>query len=146
MFRLWFIHWTIVSPFIHHCFPFSDWWIKKWEIAEEVSMNCTAYTYYITLMAKCTCTWLYRPLKLLLSTFFALYRFKLARMTSCCDLYACSWAVIWQCSCCYNRYQASTTIVWKIVSAGSYWYWFTLQTTQFVTFYAWTNRFTFFYP
>ena len=32
------------------------WWTKWWEIAEEVSMNCMAYTYYVMLMAKCTCT------------------------------------------------------------------------------------------
>ena len=33
--------------------------------SEEVSMNCTAFTYYVTLMAKCTCAWLHHPLKLL---------------------------------------------------------------------------------
>ena len=39
--------------------------MKSWEISEEVLMNCTAYTYYIMLMAKCTCTWLHLPLQLL---------------------------------------------------------------------------------
>ena len=47
-----------------------DWWMKRWEIAEEMSMNCMAYTYYVILMAKCTCTWLHHPLKLLTSTMF----------------------------------------------------------------------------
>ena len=28
-------------------------------------MNCTAYTYYVTLMAKCMCASLHHPLKLL---------------------------------------------------------------------------------
>ena len=28
-------------------------------------MNCTAYTCYVTLLAKCTCAWLHHPLKLL---------------------------------------------------------------------------------
>ena len=38
-------------------------------------------------MAKCTCTWLHHPLKLLPSTsFFAMYQFKSARMVSCWDL------------------------------------------------------------
>ena len=31
-------------------------------------MNCTAFTYYVTLMAKRMCAWLHHPLKLLLST------------------------------------------------------------------------------
>ena len=44
-----------------------DWWTKRWEIAEEVLMNCMAYTHYVTLMAKCMCAWLHHPLKLLLS-------------------------------------------------------------------------------
>ena len=29
--------------------------MKKWEVTEEVSMNCTAYTYYVTLTAKYMC-------------------------------------------------------------------------------------------
>ena len=42
-----------------------DRWTKRREIAEEVSMNCTAFTYYVMLMAKRTCAWLHHPLKLL---------------------------------------------------------------------------------
>ena len=37
----------------------------KVEAAEEVLMNYTAHTYYIMLIAKCTCAWLHHPLKLL---------------------------------------------------------------------------------
>ena len=33
--------------------------------SKEVSMNCTAFTYYVTLMAKHTCAGLHHPLKLL---------------------------------------------------------------------------------
>ena len=32
-------------------------------------MNCMTYTYYVTLMAQCTCTRLHHLLKLLTSTF-----------------------------------------------------------------------------
>ena len=42
-----------------------DWWTKRWEIAEEVSMNCMAFTYYITLISKHTSAWLLRLLILL---------------------------------------------------------------------------------
>ena len=43
---------------------------------------------------------------------FPVYWFKSARMVSCWDLYACSWAVIWQYSCCKNCYQAGMEIDW----------------------------------
>ena len=33
--------------------------------SEEVSMNCTAFTYYVRVMAKRTCASLHHPLKLL---------------------------------------------------------------------------------
>ena len=36
-------------------------------------MNCTVYTCYIMLMAKCTCTSLHHPLKLLTSAMFLPY-------------------------------------------------------------------------
>ena len=48
-----------------------DWWAKRWEITEEMQINCTAYTYYVMLMVKCMCTWLHHPLKLLLSVVLA---------------------------------------------------------------------------
>ena len=71
VFRLTFIQCTMVTPFILHCFPFSlTGWMKN-EISLirwDVSMNCMAYTYYVTLTAKSMCTWLYHPLKLLPST------------------------------------------------------------------------------
>ena len=67
---------TKIHPLHHDKFfhpsllPFLfDWWIKRWEITEEVSLNCMAYAYYDTLMTKYTCTWLHHPLKLLPSTY-----------------------------------------------------------------------------
>ena len=62
MFQLQFIYCTMVSPFFLHCFPFSFIGDRK-GIAEEVSMNYMAYTYYIMLIAKCMCTWLHHLLK-----------------------------------------------------------------------------------
>ena len=57
--------------FHHSLLPFLfDSWLKRWEIAEEVSMDCTAYTYYVTLMAKCMYAWLHHLLKLLTSAMF----------------------------------------------------------------------------
>ena len=68
MFRLRYIHCAMVSSFILPCFPFFfDWWMIRWEITEEVLMNCT---YYVTLMAKYTCPWLHHLLKLLTSAMF----------------------------------------------------------------------------
>ena len=51
----------MVRPFILHCFPFS----LTGKCKGEKSVNSTAYTYYITIMAKCTCAWLLYLLKLL---------------------------------------------------------------------------------
>ena len=56
-FKLRFIHYTMVIPFILLA-------------TAEVSINCMAYTYYITLMAKYVCSWLHHPLKLLTGTMF----------------------------------------------------------------------------
>ena len=56
--------------FHHSLLPFLfDWWMKRWEITEEVLINCTGYI-YVTLMAKCTCAWLHHLLKLLPSSMF----------------------------------------------------------------------------
>ena len=33
-------------------------------------MNCTTFTYYVTLMAKCTCSLLHHPLKILPNAMF----------------------------------------------------------------------------
>ena len=97
LFQLRFIHCAMVSPFILPCFPFSL--AGKWKgekFAGQVSRNCMAYTYYVTLIAKCMCTWLHHSLKLLPSAFFSVYRYKSARKISCWDLYACSSTVICQ--------------------------------------------------
>ena len=114
-----------------------DWWMKRWEIAEELSMNCTAFIYYIMLMAKRTCAWLHHLLKLLLSTWLScIDSSQPGWFQSCWDLYACSWAVI----CPYNWcYQASTTI-------GRSFHHVLIHrlATKYITFYAWTNRLTHF--
>ena len=64
-----FIPCNIVSPAILHCF--SSFLINKWK-DEKLLKRCRwivmAYTYYITLIAKCMCTWLHHLLKLLTST------------------------------------------------------------------------------
>ena len=72
-FRLRFIiHCALVSTFIFHpsllLFLFECW--KLWEITKDVSINCTAHTYYVMLMAKCMCVWLHHPFKLLTSEMF----------------------------------------------------------------------------
>ena len=101
--QLRFIHCTIVSPFILHCFSFSLTVERK---GEKLLIRCRwivmAYTYYVTQMAKCTCTWLHHPFKLLTSTVFLLCTdtSHAVRMVLCWDLYVCSWAVICQYSCC----------------------------------------------
>ena len=62
------VPWWVLSSFIA---SLSFWLVsEKWEITEEVLRNCTAYAYYIMLMAKCTCAWLHHLLKLLLIALF----------------------------------------------------------------------------
>ena len=46
------LHWIVIK-FLHG--PLLQICYKNVEIAEEVIMNCTACTYYITLIAKCMC-------------------------------------------------------------------------------------------
>ena len=110
LFWLRFIHCAIVSPFIFHWFSFSltgEW--KGQKSLKKFQCIVMACTYYITQMAKCTCTWLHHPFKQLTSVIFlsfqliAVYQFKSARMVSCWNLYSlcvCSWAVTCQYSCC----------------------------------------------
>ena len=68
-------------------------------------MNCMAFPFYVTLMAKCMCARLHHPLKLLPSV-----------LLSCTNLsqlrwfHPCSWSVICQHRWCYL---VSTTIDWK---------------------------------
>ena len=81
---------------------FFDWWTKWWEVAEEVLMNCTAFTYYVTLMAKRTYAWLCHPLKLLPGALLLCTDSSQPGWVSCWDLYACSRAVICQYSWCYQ--------------------------------------------
>ena len=88
---LWFIPCNIVSHVILHCFSFfltGKW--KDEKLLKRYRWIVMAYTYYTTLMAKCMCTWLHHPLKLLTSTMYiAMYGFKSVRMVSCWDLYVC---------------------------------------------------------
>ena len=67
-FWLWYIHYAMVSPFA----SLSLWLVneKVRTITEEMSINCRALPYYITLMVKCKFVWLYHLLKLLKSTIF----------------------------------------------------------------------------
>ena len=58
-----FIHCTIVSPFIHHCFSFSSIGQQKGEkLLKQCWWIVMAYTCYVTLISKCTRTWLSHPL------------------------------------------------------------------------------------
>ena len=66
LFRLRFIHCTLVSPFILPCLPFSLTGERKgekslWRGVDEL------YGFYLLrhANAKCTCAWLHHPLKLL---------------------------------------------------------------------------------
>ena len=69
LFRLIFIHCAMVSPFILPCLPFSLTGKQKGERNHWRSVDvCMAFTYYIMLMAKCTCAWLHHLFKLLPST------------------------------------------------------------------------------
>ena len=110
------------------------WWMKRWEIAVEVSMNRMAYTYYFTLMAKCTYAWLHHSLIKIINkcnVFPCSYWFKSTRIISCWDLHACSWAVVCQYSCCWISQED------RLVEH----FWFTsLTTMNCIIFYAWTNR------
>ena len=58
--------WWVLSSF----FACLSLWLvnEKVRITEEVSIICTAMTYYVMLMVKYTCAWLHHPLKLLPST------------------------------------------------------------------------------
>ena len=95
---------------------------------EEVSMNCTAYTYYITLIAKCMCIWLSHLLKLLPSM-----------LLPCTDSSQPGW------------FHGETYM--RVLGLVEYddrledcfiMYWFKSRNTKYVTFYAWTNRLTYF--
>ena len=95
MFRLRFIHCTMVSPFILHCFP-SLWLVNKkvrnhWKGVNEL------YGSYLLHHAngQIHVYLLYYPLIFFKkSNGFAVCQFKSAKMVSCWDLHACSWAVI----------------------------------------------------
>ena len=118
-----------------------DWWTKRWEIAEEVLMYCTDYTYDTMLMAKCMSAWITSSIKIITKRVVAAYWFKSARIVSCWDLYVCSWAVICQHSWCQHHNQASTTIDWKMVLSCTDSQ-FMPRTTNYAILYAWTNRLT----
>ena len=95
-------------------------------------MHCTAFTYYVTLMNGQTYACLIASsVKIITKRVAVIYRFKSARMVSCCDLYACSWAVICQYSWCYrlsSKYDDRLEDCFVM-------YRFTLRTTKYVIFY-----------
>ena len=113
-----------------------DWWTKRWGIAEEGSMNCMVYTYYIMLMAKCTCAWLHHPLKLLISIMFCRVPIQVDQngfmLKLTCMLLGC--------------YLPIHLLLTPLSSANEDrsvdCCWFTSLTTKYVTFYAWTNGLT----
>ena len=74
-----------------------DWWMKRWEITKEVSMNCSGLNllHYGNgqIHAYMTASSIKKH------NVFAVYQFKSAKMVSCLDLYVFSWAVICQYSC-----------------------------------------------
>ena len=114
-----------------------DWWMKRREIAEGVSMNCTAFTYYATLMAKRTCAWLHHPLKLLPSALLSCtdssHQDSLMLRLICMFL-GCDMPIQLVLSSEYDNYDRleDQFIMYRFMS----------QTTKYVTFYAWINRLT----
>ena len=114
------IHYSLL-PFLF------DWLKKSWEIAEEVSTNCTHYTYYITLMAKCTCARLHHLLKLLPTV-----------LLSCTNSSNTGWFHIQTCVCTFLGCDLPIQLVLKSLSSEYddrlenhfIMYWFRSQTTN----------------
>ena len=107
---------------------------NHWRFVNE----CMAYTYYVTLMAKCTCTWLHHPLKLLTSTIF----FHVPIQVNQDDFML---RLICMFLGCYLPIQLTL----KLLSSAHDKrlvidrFWFRSWTTKYVTtFYAWTNILT----
>ena len=100
LFQLCFIHCAMVSPFVLPCFPFSltgEWKGEKslWRgVDESFGLYLLCHTngqMQVCLIAS--------SIKIINKCNVFLW-FKSARMISCWDLYACSWSVISQYSCC----------------------------------------------
>ena len=100
LFRLRFIHCTMVTPFILPC-CLSLWLVNKkvrncWrDISELYSFYLLHHSNgqtHVCLIAS--------SVKIITKCVAVVYRFKSARMVSCWGLYACSWAVICQYSWC----------------------------------------------
>ena len=107
------------------------WWTKMQEIAEEVFINCMAFTYYITLMVKCTCAWFHHPLKLLPSILLLCTNSSQPGSFNAEAYMHVRGLCICQYSWCYQANTNDRLIDWKI---------FMSRTTKYVMFYAWTNR------
>ena len=113
--------------------------MKRWEIAEEMSMNCTAYAYYVTLMAKCTCAWLHHSYKVccchvLIQTSQDGFMLRLI-----CKFLGCDLPIHLLLNSLSSKYDDRLEDHFIM-------YGFTSQTTKYVTFYAWTIRLTLFLP
>ena len=115
-----------------------DWWMKRWETAEEVSMNCTSFTYYVMLINGQTHMCLIAPcIKIITEHTAVIYRFKSARMVSV------KLRLIWVFLGCDMPIQlvlSSDYGDWKIASSctdSRH-----RLAMKYVTFHAWSNRFT----
>ena len=106
-----------------------DWWLNRWEIAEEVLMDCTTYICYISLMAKCMCT----DYQAECFCCVLIQWFKSARIVS--------WFHVETYMCVLGLWFANTAVA-KIVIRHCYYRLVYHFHHVWVTFYAWTNRLT----
>ena len=97
--------------------------------------NCTAFIYYITLMAKCMCAWLHHSLKYITYHVAGVYRFKSARMVMLRLIYMFLGYDIPIQLVLSSEYDDYDTLEDCFIM-----YWLTSRTTKYATFYAWTNR------
>ena len=95
--QLRFIHCAMMSPFNLSSVFLFEWWMKRWQIVEEVLMNYNGLYHTVT-NSQIHMYIIASSVKM--CNVFVIYQFKSVRMVSCWDLCACSWAVIYQYSCC----------------------------------------------
>ena len=117
-----------------------DWWTKRSEIAEEVSMNCTVFTNYVTLSngQRHVCL-IASSIKIINKHIAVMYWFKSARMVSVMLRVVC---VFLGCDMPIQLVLSSEYDDWKTISS-----WTDSQyglATKCVTFYVWTYRLTHF--
>ena len=116
-----------------------DWWMKRWKITEEVLINCTAFIYYVTLWPNARMLdWIIR--KNYYQTRYCRVPIRVSQdgfmLRFICMFLGCDMPVQLVLSSEYDDYDR--------LEDRFIMYWFTSQTTKYVTFYAWTNRLTHF--